>query len=287
MGNNRLMTILNKITNNFYFRNIFLAGLILVAFFMVVFIFLRVYTHHNQSFSVPDLIELPLEEAENMLKEKKLKYSVIDSVYLPNIEKGVIIEQNPPPNFKVKKGRTIFLTTNAHSPEKVIIPSVKGVSLRQASALLETKGLKIGELIYVPDVAINYVLDMKHNDISVNEGDTIYKGTFIDLVVGKGLGDKKARVPDLIAQNLENAMDMISMSFLNLGATIYDNTVIDHEDSTNAIIWKQHPEHDAHIHVQLGSFVDVWLTLDSTKLPLPDTLMINDGDTIYEFDPKM
>jgi hypothetical protein len=70
---------------------------------------------------------------------------------------------------------------------------------------------------------------------------------------------------------------------LNLGAITFDETVVNEEDSMNAFVWKQNPEFDEENQIQLGSPVYIWLTLDSARLPVPDTttVLIPDLDEEY------
>jgi hypothetical protein len=70
---------------------------------------------------------------------------------------------------------------------------------------------------------------------------------------------------------LEDAITRITSRYLNVGAVIYDSSIVDFEDSLFAFIWRQRPAYDEGTLINLGSTVDVWLTVDSTKLPA-DTL---------------
>jgi hypothetical protein len=65
---------------------------------------------------------------------------------------------------------------------------------------------------------------------------------------------------------------------LNLGAVIYDASFENAEDSMNAFVWKQKPEDSDDVLMNLGSAVDIWLTADSTKLPMPEDELIPSVD---------
>jgi hypothetical protein len=45
-----------------------------------------------------------------------------------------------------------------------------------------------------------------------------------------------------------------------------------------AFVWRQYPEFDELERLQMGMEVDVWITVDSTLLPVSDTLQAT-GDT--------
>ena len=76
----------------------------------------------------------------------------------------------------------------------------------------------------------------------------------------------------------EQAKERITHRYLNLGAVIYDASFEDAEDSINAFVWKQKPEFSEDALMNLGSSVDIWLTADSTKLPLPGDELIPSVD---------
>jgi beta-lactam-binding protein with PASTA domain len=269
------MEFLKFLFSRLFLKHLFYVIVITFSVILLIFLFLKIYTRHGQAFSVPDLRGLTIEEAQDILISKKLRCQIIDSVYNNLVERGCIVEQNPPPDFKVKVNRTIFLTINAFNPEMVRMPNVLGVSLRQAQAIIETAGLTIGRLNYIPDIAVNNVLEQKYKGRIIETGDSIPKGSKVDLVLGRGLSDDKTAAPDLIGLNLGTALDRITARYLNIGAVIYDGSFINADDSANAIIWKQRPVFDDETLLNLGSTVDIWITVDSTKLPQPDTTNID------------
>jgi len=264
---------LNFLISKLFWRHLALAVLIVISILVFAFVFLRIYTRHGQALSVPDLRGLSLEETEQVLTSKNLTFQITDSVYNNIVARGCVVDQSPSPDFKVKENRTIFLTINAFNPEMVLMPNVLGVSLRQAQAIIETAGLITGRLSYVPDIAVNNVLEQKYQNMIVEPGDSVPKGSIIDLVVGRGLSDEKTAAPNLIGLYLEDAINKITARYLNIGAVIYDGSIVDFEDSLYSFIWKQRPVYDDETLLNLGSTVDIWLTADSAKLDV-DTLNI-------------
>jgi len=268
------MEFLRFIISKYFLKHLGLAVVITLAIILITMLYLHLYTHHGQARPVPDFYSLTPEEVAEIAKENKLDYQIIDSVYTNIVDRGTVVEQNPKPGFMVKKDRTIFLTINASNPEMVQVPNLVGLTLRQANAILETSGLKMGRRIYVPDLAINNVLKQLYQGEEIQEGDSLEKSSSIDLVLGKGLSDRKTIVPDLIFMTFKQAESRILDASLNLGAFTYDETVLTGEDSTRAMVWKQNPEFDEKNLIQLGSPVYLWLTLDSAKLPVPDTTSV-------------
>lgn len=167
-----------------------------------------------------------------------------------------------------------MITVNALNPEMVAMPDLVGLPLRQADKVIQSSGLKTGLRSYIPDLSVDYVLKQLHNKKNVAPGDSIQKGSVIDLVLGKGLSNERTPVPELTGMQLEKAKNYILSASLNLGAYIFDNSVADADDSVNAFVYRQNPEYKESARLQLGSAVYIWLTIDSTKLPVDSTMIV-------------
>lgn len=252
--------------NSVVLKQLKYALVFLLSLFLFVSIFLRIYTHHGQAFSVPDVRGMSVEEASRALEKYSLRPLVIDSVFVAGAVKGSIVEQNPSPNFKVKAERTIFLIINARNPEIVSLPGLNGITMRQARAILETRGLRVGRISYLPDIAQNSVLSASWKGKKLQPGDKITKGSAVDLVLGKGLGSESSEIPSLIGLDLRQAQNRITDAYLNTGAVNFDNSVMTALDSVQAVVFKQRPESSPGTRIAMGAFVDIWLTADSTKI---------------------
>jgi eukaryotic-like serine/threonine-protein kinase len=260
----------NFLTAKVFLKHIAIIAGVAIILAISIFVGLKIYTKHGKAYAVPDLRGLTVAEAEMIIDARKLRYQISDSVFISHEARGTVIDQNPIPNFRVKENRTIFLTINAMNPERIAVPDVTGVSLRQARAIIETNGFEIGKLIYVPDIALNNVLRQQYNGRDIKPGEMIIRGERIDLVLGEGLSSRTTPVPDLTAMVLERAKRHILESSLNTGAIIYDDSVKTEEDSLNAFIWRQRPEFSERTQIRLGSTVDLWLSVDSTLLISPE-----------------
>lgn len=270
------MSVKNFIFSKSFLKNLGLAAVIVVCLIMILLIWLNFYTHHGQSRPVPDFIGLTMDQTARAAKKSKVRYQIIDSVYTSEVSRGCIAEQNPKPGFRVKKWRNIMLTINAFNPEMVAMPNLVNLPRRQATALIESSGLEVGTPRYIPDISWDVVLKQLYNGKEIQEGDSIQKGSTIDLVLGKGLSNQRTAIPDLRGLNLESAKDKIFGASLTLVTSIYDNTVVTGRDSANAFVYKQNPEFNYDATLQLGSSIYLWLTVDSAKLPNDSTRVVFD-----------
>jgi len=267
------MDFLRFLITRQFLKHLGLAAAISVILLLATLLGLRIYTHHGQTIMVPDLSGLTEQEVSEVTAARNLRYEVIDSVFSSEMPRGTVVKQNPGASAKVKKHRKIFLTLNAINPETVPMPRLVGLSIRQARLAMQNAGLTLGEIRYRPDFAVNNVLEQLHADSMIAEGTEIRKGEVIDLVLGM-VSDENTRVPDLVGVPLEAARDIILDYYLNLGAVTYDESMENAEDSALAFVWRQYPEFDEFKRMQMGLEVDVWVTIDSTLLPQPDSMFL-------------
>ena len=277
------MDFLRFLISKKFLRHLGLAGALGAILLLGTLLWLKIYTHHGQAISVPNLAGLTEDEVDDVTSSRRLRYELVDSVFSTEMPRGTVLKQNPKANSRVKKNRKIFLTMNAISLEMVSVPRMVGLSIRQARLALQNAGLELGEIEYRPDYAKNNVLQQMYNDSVINEGTEITKGAVIDLVLGMGESKETTRIPELVGLLLEEAKESVADFFLNIGAITYDESMEDAEDSMQVFIWRQYPEFDEFKRMNRGMEVDIWLTVDSTLLPVPDsTLFGEDTELMHE-----
>lgn len=246
--------------------NLFLIIVVVTVLIYLTMLFLKVYTHHGKTFQVPDLMGLSETEVQYEIKEHKLRYKVVDSVFVADAIPGSVISQHPKANYEVKSRRTIYLTIAAISPEKVVLPELVNWSIREAQSRLENAGLRLGSVEYVPSEFNMLVLGKKLNGLPLPDDTTLIKGTAVDLIVGQGLSNEVTEVPVLLGADIESAREMLYNVGLNVGAVIYDASFETAEDSINAMVYRQNPQGDKNSTIALGTSVDLWITIDQEKI---------------------
>ncbi|MDQ3072946.1 MAG: PASTA domain-containing protein [Bacteroidota bacterium] len=235
-------------------------GLIVVAGLLFIFllnIFLKWYTNHGESLTVPDFRGMTLADAEEKILDRDLRMEIKDSTYNPKMPPGAIVDQNPKPNAKVKRQRRIYFTINTAEAPEVHLPNITdGTSLRQAVILLESLGLKQGNLVYKDHYATNTVLEMKQDGRTLEAGDIVRKGSAIDLVIADGGKSSKVEIPDLTGMTRDAGVMRILGSELVVGEILPDPGT---EDLGNAIIYKQNPLFTPGAKLSRGEAVDIWI----------------------------
>ena len=244
-----------------------LAVVVLVA---VAAIFLEIATKHGQELVVPDLSNMSVEEAQALAASRNMIIDVKDSVFVKRMRKGAVFRQNPAPGSHVKSGRRIALTINAINSKKLTMPNLVGLSMRQAKAELLSRGLILGKLVYVQDMATNNVLKQLFDNAEIEPGVMVESESVIDLVVGLNGYDNTTYVPDVVGLRQISAIEAVHDHSLNVADLRFDRSVKDYDDSLNAMVWRQVPPPSDSVHVNMGSSVTLYLTLDEHKIPLKE-----------------
>ena len=259
-----MQQVLSFVKSKVFFIQLLLAIVALVMVFFVTYTWLNATTNHGQTVTVPDLRGMKFKDIESFLSQKSLDVKIADSsVFVLDKPPGVVIEQDPSPNEKVKEGRTVYVTITRTVPPQVKIPNLVDVSQRQAAAILGSYGLKVGQLIYKPDLAKDAVLAIMQHGITLKPGDLLPKGSVIDLVLGDGVGNTSVTIPSLLNLTVDEALFVLQGSQLNAGAMVFDETV---RDSTHAKVYRQSPMPGDSTAIKQGESVDLFFTQSELKL---------------------
>lgn len=238
-----------------------IASLILVVV-LASSLLLRVVTHHGKVITVPDLTNMSVSDAKSIADSYSLKIEVTDSVYIRRMGRGMVYSQNPKEGSSVKKGRRILLTINSVTPKQTQVPNLVGYSMRQAKAELLSRGLNLGKLVYVDDIATNNVLKQTYRNRDIKPGTMVDSGTEIDLVVGLNSEENQTYVPKLVGLKYMRAVDVIHDSQLNVRKLVFDKSVKNYGDSLDAVVYRQTPEPSS-ASILMGSEVTIYLRNES------------------------
>ena len=223
---------------------------------------------------VPAFNDLTVEEAHAVARHAHLTVVVTDSLYDDAAKPGVVLEQSPVAGAHVKENRLIHLIINAHNPEKVVFPNLQNAAYRQTLQTLTSRGFKIGHIEYAPSEFHNLVLDLKHDGENIVPGSLLTKGAVIDIVLGSGNGRNTVVLPQLTGKNLQEALDILRKSYLNLGEVLPDASIKSKNDAYSAVIYEQDPLGET--TVEGGTYVNLHITLEKDKIAALDSLMVTE-----------
>ena len=280
------MNFIQFVKTRVFVRHFLISVAITAVVIALILGALKWYTHHGESMVVPSLIGLTPEQIDQLEITSDLEIIVTDSVFDAKLPGGSVIIQDPVAGSKVKRNRKVYLTTVSVMPEKVAMPNLVDLTLRQASATLETYGLSLGRVTYVPDIAANAVLAQFYKNQQIDPDFEILKGSVIDLRVGESSGGGRYKLPFLIGKTRQEALNLLNTNLLTVGEETYE----DNADPETARVYSQNPAYLPNKMMNVGQPVslifkdpftfdfDVYLQEFAN-----DTIISEDDEIDYEF----
>ena len=167
---------------------------------------------------VPGLVSLPPEQAKAILDKNGLIY-MLDSTgdYSTDVAAGRILTQYPETGTEVKKGRRIWVKISK-GLKSVVLPSLRGLSLRQAEITLQQLGLKVGRVREVRNGTIpaGAVIGTQPGAKS-----TLSKSSEVNIELSQGTDAEPSGLPSLTGMSLGQAKDRLKGLGLTLGKITY------------------------------------------------------------------
>lgn len=238
-----------------------LAKVVLVNAVLLVILWFGLgwYSDHGEYITVPDVRKMALLDGSQLLDERGLTSLVVDSIYDEKSQGGVIVEQSPAPESKVKQGRQVFLTIYRYQPPMERISIEEGEYARVAFIKLQNKGIKY-EVKYVPNNnMVGSVVSITHRGRTLRPGDQIRRGEKVMISVGEA-AEGVVYLPNLTGLSYFEAMSVLDS--LNLmGQGFFEPGAISRQDSALYRVCRQDPEYseDA-LPVRPGRLIDFWLS---------------------------
>lgn len=170
--------------------------------------------------TVPDLSNNTQDEAKAALKKLRLGVNVQTGTS-DDVPEGQVYDQSPAAGTKVDVHTqvTIYISSGK---ETFSLDDVTGMQYQQAQAQLENDGLVVSlEFDYSDSVGSDKVIST-----SPKAGSQVAKGDTVTITASKGKETKTTIVPNLLGQNIDNAIQMIK----DAGLT-YNGKSSDYSDS--------------------------------------------------------
>jgi serine/threonine-protein kinase len=233
--------------SRFYNLSILVFILILLTILMDRLL-MPLYVKLGEETEMPDVIEMHVDDARDLLTSRGFKVLVRDSMYDADHSENFVIEQNPYPYATVKEGRRVYLTISI-GEKPIVMPNLFGVSPREAELILDSYGLNLN--------ARNYVYsDIYHEGTVIGQsypqGQEINAGSNIDITISLGKLKEDLIVPDLVGKSLHEARQRLRSMELDLGE-------IEYEERSNIL-----PETVIRQSIPAGNSFDPGQTIDLT-----------------------
>lgn len=217
--------------------------LVLLAFVLVDKAVLPLYTSTGKGIRVPDVRNLPFDDAARKLKSSGLEARKSFNVrYLSDIGPDIVIDQVPSAGSTVKPGRNVYLVLNRQEKPSYAMPDLAGRPENDARQALARIGM------IVDDVQFQAVSRSEEDGTvlsqSVPPNVKVKIGTPISLIVGRLAeepeGMKRVVVPEVLGMSADQARSTLLQRGLAVGKITYEysailvpNTVISQKPAVN------------------------------------------------------
>ncbi len=164
-----------------------LMVLALVALGYIALLFIDVFTSHGQQVQVPDVRNLPLEKAIDILEDAGLRWEISDSTtFYENYKPGTVIDQDPKAKSYIKKIRIIYLNVNAMHAPIIALPKLVDLPGRQGVATLKAMGFKNVTVDSIPSEMDGLILQVTVDGHNVAPGKPVSVNSKVKITVGDG-----------------------------------------------------------------------------------------------------
>jgi len=155
-----------------------------VAFLIVIGIFLGIWILSSviteSKVEVPNLVNMSTEEAIKVAGERDLGLLVVGQEYDVDIRANYVISQDPEVGVMVNK-KTVIRVLESLGP--LTVPNLIGLSLNDAQVVLDSRGFKVGEIVYRE---VSGYSDNRVVETDPPYGSKLSSGDSVDLVVSGG-----------------------------------------------------------------------------------------------------
>ena len=175
------------------------------------------YVRHGQGSYMVNVKGKQLEYALNILSSEGHRGLVSDTLFSSAFKPGVIIDQYPSTNMKVKDGRTVRLTI-VNAERSVMVPDLIGRSERSAELDISQIGLEI-DTVYK-----EYNSDVPAGNVTwqyPKGGDLLSRGMGVHLTLSLGVPPNFFQAPNIFGLSKKKAIIQIEKSGFSLGKLYY------------------------------------------------------------------
>lgn len=262
-------SIFKFLTSKTFFKNLIFIGIFFIVVFLLVLLWLRIYTNHGQKLDLPEFMGMNVEEASSLAEDKSFKIIVNDSVHMIGEPGGKIIDQNPKAHSKVKENRKVYVTTTKFIPDKMMVrslPTLYGREYERKRKELSFMDInsEIKDYIYDPGEP-NHILEVYYkgeliiDKVGRKEDVELEKGGTLEFVLSKSQGGEMG-IPDIVCMDFQSATFLIENLRLRIGEVIASETIT---DRNSAFIIAQTPGFDPEGTIQIGDEIN--LTISQEK----------------------
>lgn len=227
-------------------------------------------TIFGEKVKVPNILNMKVEEAEELLKDDGLKIEISSKEKSEDIEEGRIISQYPQEKASISKGSEVTVVVSLGDDSVIVLEDYTGRDIEDIKSLIIDKDIKL-------EIEEEYSEKIEKGEIisqSPSYGNKLNKGDILKLYVSKGKEDVLVQVPNFVGKTLEYAQQNINNTGFKLGniTTKEDDSV---EENT---ILEQNPV--ASTNVEQNTAINLVVSKKSTIITKKVAIVLPQGENV-------
>jgi beta-lactam-binding protein with PASTA domain len=179
---------------------------------MIVAVCMGLFGYNMRQRTVPSVLNLSLDHADEILSDMGLRISVIAEEYSDSVEEGCIISQNLEEGEKVKENTTLEVVISKGSQltetENIPVPMLTGLTKEEVQQLSLQYDLQFDCIEeYSDTVKVGYVISQEpqaETEVEV--------GSRVTIVISKGI--EQVNVPSVVGKTIAGAKEALEEEFL-------------------------------------------------------------------------
>ncbi len=231
-------------------------------------------TDEGPQVQVPNVVELPLELAQDAIEEANLRVGTVVEEPSEDVEPGIVLQQNPVADELVTEGSRVDLVVSI-GEETTLVPDIEGMEEDDALAELREAGLVRGERDrqFSDDVPEGRIISQ-----DPLPGEEVSVGSRVNYVVS--LGEELVTVRPVVNRSEDEAIARLEDQQLEVSIER------DHSDTVpEGFVISQDPA--AGTQVSVGTLVTIVVSLGPEEeppepCPFDPTITIDDPDCVEE-----
>lgn len=226
--------------------------------------------HNHNIAAMPELVNMPYEEAEAYMEEQGIELIQDDQEYSDKIAEGSIISQNILTGSKVKRGDKVTVVVSKGAMKEV--PDVIGLSVEEAEQEIAADNLTMDiSKVYSDDIPKGIIISQSPEPKSKLEP----KDT-VSIVVS--LGTETVEVPEMIGMTIDDVGIMLENARLKYD---YTEEYSDEMDKGIVIYQSEEPGNDVKVGTRLNLIVSKGAepTTEASMEEMPTTQAVREKTT--------
>lgn len=193
-----------------------LAGAFLVGIVLFNFVIMPRLVQHDQTVRVPSVVGLGIQEARRACVDAGLQCIEEDRRHADDLPPDHVVSQSPAAATAVKRGRSVRVVVSL-GQQQVLVPDLRGMTLRQASLQLANTRLALGKVSRIRTGTEGSVVRATHP----HAGAQTSLGDSIDVLVAIGDPGEPYLMPSLVGQDANDVRALVESRGFKIGRFAY------------------------------------------------------------------